>query len=70
LRIESIPPGADIEIDGAFVGNTPSTVSLAPGSHRIAVWKKGFAIWGKMLTVTGGTIRLNADLEQEPQATN
>jgi len=70
LRIESIPPGADIEIDGAFVGNTPSTVSLAPGSHRIAMWKKGFAIWGKMLTVTGGTIRLNADLEQEPQATN
>jgi hypothetical protein len=34
------------------------------------MWKKGFAIWGKMLTVTGGTIRLNADLEQEPQATN
>src|ERR1700679_718241 len=25
LIIESAPPGADIEIDGAFVGNTPST---------------------------------------------
>jgi hypothetical protein len=64
LAIESAPSGADIEIDGAFVGNTPSTVSVAPGSHQIAVKKKGFAAWGKTLNVTGGTIHLNAELEQ------
>src|SRR5664279_2174244 len=28
-------PGADIEIDGAFVGNTPSTRPLVAGSHKI-----------------------------------
>ena len=27
LIIESTPAGADIEIDGSFFGNTPSTVS-------------------------------------------
>ncbi|MGD0631547.1 MAG: PEGA domain-containing protein [Terracidiphilus sp.] len=56
----------DIEIDGAFVGNTPSTIALAPGSHQIAVKKKGFTDWTKTLNVTGGAIHLNAELEQEP----
>jgi hypothetical protein len=66
FAIDSTPPGADIEIDGAFVGNTPSTVSVAPGSHQIAIKKKGFTAWTKTLNVTGGTIHLNAELEQEP----
>jgi hypothetical protein len=66
LAIDSIPAGADIEIDGAFVGNTPSTVSVAPGSHQVAVKKKGYTDWTKTLNVTGGTIHLNAELEQAP----
>lgn len=63
LIIDSTPPGADIEIDGAFVGNTPSSVSVAPGSHQIAVKKKGFTDWTKTLNVTGGSIHLNASLD-------
>jgi hypothetical protein len=66
LAIDSTPSGADIEIDGAFVGNTPSSISVAPGSHQVAVKKKGFTDWTKTLNVTGGTIHLNAELEQEP----
>jgi len=66
LTVDSMPLGADVEIDGAFVGNTPSTVSVAAGSHRIAVKKKGFTEWSKTLSVTGGTVHLNAELEQEP----
>jgi hypothetical protein len=66
LAVDSTPAGADIEIDGAFVGNTPSTVSIAPGSHQIAVKKKGFTDWTKTLSVTGGTVHLNAELEQAP----
>jgi hypothetical protein len=65
LSIESSVPGADIEIDGAFVGNTPSTVAVANGSHQIAVKKKGFTDWTKTLSVTGGTVHLSAELEQE-----
>jgi hypothetical protein len=64
LVINSTPTGADIEIDGAFVGNTPSTVSVAPGSHQIAVKKKGFTDWTKTLNVTSGTIHLNAELDK------
>jgi hypothetical protein len=66
VSIDSTPPDADIEIDGAFVGNTPSTVAVAPGSHRIAVKKTGFADWNKTLNVTGGTVRLNAELVPAP----
>jgi hypothetical protein len=68
ITFESAPPGADIEVDGAFVGNTPSTVTVAPGSHQIAVKKKGFTDWTKTLNVTGGTVHLNAELEQAPPA--
>ena len=66
IVIDSAPPGADIEIDGGFVGNTPSTVAVARGSHQVSVKKKGFADWSKTLNVTGGTIHLNAELEQSP----
>ena len=62
LVIESTPSGADIEIDGAFVGNTPSTVSVAPGAHEIAVKKKGLADWSRKLNVTGGNVHLSAEL--------
>jgi len=66
LAIDSTPPGADIEVDGGFVGNTPSTVTLSPGSHQIAVKKKGYTDWTKTLSVTGGSIHLSAELEPAP----
>jgi hypothetical protein len=66
LAIDSTPPGADIEVDGSFVGNTPSTVNVAPGSHEITVKKKGFEDWTRKLNVTGGTVHLSAELEQPP----
>jgi hypothetical protein len=66
VTIDSTPTGADVEIDGAFVGNTPSTVSEVPGSHQVTVKKKGFADWTKTLNVTGGTVHLNAELDPTP----
>jgi hypothetical protein len=65
LNVESTPPGADIEIDGAFVENTPSTIIVQSGSHQITVKKKGFAVWDKTFNITGGSIHLNAELEQQ-----
>jgi len=35
------------------------------GSHQIAVKKKGFTVWTRMLNVTGGAIHLSAELDQE-----
>jgi len=66
LTIESSPVGADVEVDGGFVGNTPSTVNVAPGNHEITVKKKGFTDWTRKLNVTGGSIHLSAELEAAP----
>ena len=66
VSVESTPAGADVEIDGAFVGNTPSKITLPPGKHQVVVKKKGFADWSKTVSITGGTINLSADLEQAP----
>jgi hypothetical protein len=68
LAIDSTPSGADIEVDGAFVGNTPSTIDVKPGSHEINVKKNGFVTWTRTLNVTGGTIHLNAELDAETPA--
>lgn len=64
LSIDSAPPGAEIEIDGGFAGDTPSTIDVAPGTHQIVVKMKGFADWTRTLNVTGGTIHLRAELEE------
>jgi hypothetical protein len=64
LNISSTPPGADIEINGNFVGNTPSIVEVDPGKNDVKVTKKGYAPWSRTLTIKGGTITLNAELEQ------
>lgn len=66
LTIESTPSGADIEVDGSFVGSTPSTINVSPGTHEVTVKKKGFVDWTRKMNVTGGSIHLNADLDAAP----
>ena len=63
LQISSTPDGANIEIDGNFVGNTPSTVGVAAGSHQISIKKSGFKPWQRKVMVSSGQINLNATLE-------
>ena len=67
VEITSTPDDAEIELDGAFVGNTPSTITAAPGDHVIAVQKAGYAVWERKLRVTsGGRVRVEAALEPAP----
>lgn len=65
ISITSIPPGADLEVDGKFIGNTPSSMNLASGDHAIKVTKKGYKAWERNLTASGGNVNLNAELEEE-----
>jgi hypothetical protein len=63
LQVSSTPDGADIEIDGGFVGNTPSAVGVAPGQHQLSVKKAGFKPWERKITVSSGQVKVNAALE-------
>jgi hypothetical protein len=65
LAIASVPDGADIEVDGSFVGNTPSEIQLPKGEHDVVVKRSGFKSWERKLKVNGGSnVHLKAELEQ------
>ncbi len=65
LSIVSTPDAADIEIDGNFMGNTPSMIELSPGDHTVAVSKKDFKPWQRKIKLAAGDIKLNAELEAD-----
>ncbi len=64
VALSSNPPGADVEIDGAYVGSTPSNVHLEAGDHAIVIKKKGYQPWEKKIRVTQGEVTVSAELEQ------
>ena len=65
LSVASVPDGADIEVDGSFVGNTPSDLQLPEGEHAVAVKKTGFKDWERKLKVTSGSnVHLKAELDK------
>ena len=71
VEMKSAPENADISVDGRFVGNTPSSVRLAPGDHKITIEKSGFKPWERTVTVgPGASITINPTLEQLPNPTS
>jgi len=70
LRIESTPPGADIDLDGAFAGNTPSEVGVPTGEHTIKITKPGYKAWERKIRISTGTVKLAAELELEKAETS
>ena len=64
LSIASSPGGGDIEIDGAFMGSTPSVVEISVGEHNIVIRKSGYKPWERKLKLAGGDIKVTAELER------
>jgi len=61
----STPAGADITLDGHYVGSTPSRLALSAGSHAVVISAPGFAPWKRELTVSSGSdLTVNAVLEK------
>ena len=64
VNITSDMAGAEVEVDGVFVGSTPASAKLAPGVHKIVV-KHGSAAWSRDLMVQpGGNVNVNAILKK------
>jgi hypothetical protein len=51
----STPPGAEITLDGNYVGSTPSEINLNAGTHTVVLSMPGFAQWKRDLTVIPGS---------------
>jgi hypothetical protein len=62
ISVTSPVAAAEIEVDGVFVGNTPTILHLSPGAHRVVV-KHGTKAWDRTVQVSAGsTVSLNAAL--------
>ena len=62
VAVDASAPNCDINVDGNFMGNTPSTINLAPGKHEIVVKKTGYQDWSRSMLVGSGALRLSAEM--------
>ena len=61
VHITSSPTGGEIYVDGKFVGNTPSDITIAAGEHIVKVTIGGKE-WSRPIQITSGEISLNAEI--------
>jgi hypothetical protein len=67
IMVKSDPDGAEIEVDGQFMGSSPSTIRLKPGEHKIVIKKNGYTAWEKTIVLNAlGNITIDASLEKIP----
>jgi hypothetical protein len=61
----STPDGAEITVDGNFVGNTPSGIALSTGTHFVVLSLTGYTPWKRKLTVESGSdVNVTATLQK------
>jgi len=66
IELKSNPDGAEISIDGKYVGNAPTTLHLPAGDHAIRLEKPSYKVWERILTITPGqTTTITATLEKQ-----
>lgn len=66
VSVTSNPEGADVSVDGSFVGNAPAVLKLSPGKHTVSVNESGFGKWTKdLLVMAGSSVKLNATLTKQ-----
>ncbi len=52
----STPAGAEITLDGRYVGNTPSEIGVSAGTHVVVLSMPGFADWKRDLAVAADSV--------------
>jgi hypothetical protein len=62
VTVSSLPAGAEISVDGNFVGNTPSALNLPSGEHVISVSRAGYQSRQRRIKLSGGNVNLTAEL--------
>ncbi|MGB7023758.1 MAG: trypsin-like peptidase domain-containing protein [Candidatus Acidiferrales bacterium] len=66
VNVSSDPAGADIYLDGQFVGNTPSELHLSAGAHKIRIQSENTKSWERNLNVwKDSEVTVHAKLESQ-----
>jgi hypothetical protein len=64
--LNSIPEGAEILLDNALVGMTPSRLTIGAGSHRVIFRKSGFKDYERQFTaLKDSDLTVSAELKKE-----
>lgn len=64
VHVKSEPAAADVELDGKFVGNTPTTLRLAPGEYSVTIRKSGRREWQRKISaLADNEMEISAELE-------
>jgi hypothetical protein len=62
----STPSGAEITLDGKYVGSTPSAIAVNTGPHIVVFSMSGFTQWKRELTVLSGSeLTVSAILQKQ-----
>jgi PEGA domain-containing protein len=65
VLVSSVPDGADVYVDNAFIGNAPATLKLSAGKHTVKVSQQGYKDWSKDVSIFAGSeVGLKASLEK------
>ncbi|MFW6006268.1 MAG: PEGA domain-containing protein [Candidatus Bipolaricaulota bacterium] len=51
LTVDSSPGGAEVYVDGKFVGKTPETVSVEPGTREVTLKRSNYEHWSTTISV-------------------
>jgi len=63
--LKSTPEGADITVDGKYVGSAPASLRLTPGDHTVTIEKSGYRAWQRTISLSpGGINTIDATLER------
>ena len=66
VSLTSNPSGAEIEVDGVFLGSTPADLPLTVGQRKIKISKRGFKTYERVIQVLKGAAqRISVELESE-----
>jgi len=63
-HITSTPAGADIQVDGAYVGATPADIDLTCCWHDVTILKPGRRPWTRRVRFTGRALNITAHLQK------
>jgi hypothetical protein len=65
VSLRSTPDGADITVDGKYMGSTPAVLHIAQGEHSILIEKAHFVSWKRTMSIVAdASATVCADLEK------
>ena len=66
VMVTCTPENAEVSVDGVFVGNSPSTLSVTEGIHIVEVRAEGYKPFKRELRVMSGSeVTIRATLDKE-----